>query len=69
MNQNKIKNTLQPLKSTIKSHNFVGFDVETYDVKGVQTFYFGSIYYYDDKGKEVFETYFDREFLHQDSNL
>jgi len=60
---NKIKNTLIPLKSKIKTYNFVGFDVETYDVKGVQTFYFGSIYYYDEEGKEVFETYFDRELL------
>ena len=63
MNQNKIKNTLIPLKSDIKTHKFVGFDVETYDVKGVQTFYFGSLYYYDDKGDEQFETYFDRELL------
>lgn len=63
MNKNKIKNTLIPLKSDIKTLNFVGFDVETYDVKGVQTFYFGSLYYYDDKGVEQFETYFDRELL------
>jgi len=61
--KDKIKNTLIPLTSKIKKFDFVGFDVETYDVKGVQTFYFGSIFYYDAKGYEVFETYFDRETL------
>lgn len=61
--KNKIKNTLIPLNSDIKKFDFVGFDVETYDIKGVQSFYFGSIYYYDEEGKEVFETYFDRELL------
>src|SRR6056297_1323854 len=56
------KNTMSKLKSTPKSFNFVGFDVETFNVNGVQEFYFGSLYYYE-KGKEIFDVYFDKELM------
>jgi len=60
--KHKLKNTLKPLNPFFKKYDFVGFDVETYDLNGVQTFYFGSIYFYEN-GEEVFETYFDKEQL------
>lgn len=59
----KFSKIMSKLKGKIKVYDFVGFDVETYDLNGVQTFYFGSIYYYDENGKEQFETYFDKDTL------
>jgi hypothetical protein len=55
----KIKNTLTPISKKLKTYDFVGFDIETYNINNVQTFYFGSIYFYKE-GKEIFETYFCR---------
>lgn len=56
------KSILTPLKSKYKTFDFVGFDVETYNKNGVQSFYFGGIYYYN-KGKEVYKVYFERQEL------
>lgn len=43
MKKQNHKNILQPLRSTIKIHKFIGFDIETIEIKGTHQFYFGSI--------------------------
>ena len=59
---NKYKNHLNPLTSKARTFDFVGFDIETYNNNGVQEFYFGGLYYYQN-GKEVYEYYDDKELM------
>lgn len=53
---------LKPLNSDFKTFDFVGFDIETYNVCDTQEFYFGTIYYYNNKNI-ITETYFDKDLM------
>jgi len=52
------RNTLTNLRGKIRKYDFVGFDVETYGDEN--EFLSGGFYFYE-KGKEVFEYFYDKE--------